>query len=117
MAPARILACQPQHDGPHLGWHGRAPALAGRLPPLPAHKRAMPPQQRPRGDQPPFARRAWQLARRRREQGTISGAKPRARDLAAQDVDPVTQDEQLDVLDVQATTTANECAQQGRNAR
>jgi hypothetical protein len=113
MAPARILACQPQHEGPHLGRHGRAPALARRLPPLPAHKRAMPPQQRPRSDQPRPTRRAWQVARRRREQGTISGAKPRPRDLAAQDLELVAQDQQLDVLDVQATTTPNECAQKG----
>jgi len=43
--------------------------------------------------------------------GTISGAKPRPRDLAAQDLELVTKDQQLDVLDVQATTTPNECAQ------
>jgi hypothetical protein len=113
MAPARILACQPQHERAHLGWHGRAPALAGRPPPLPAHERAMPPQQRPRSDQPRPTRQARQVARRRREQGTISGAKPRPRDLAAQDLELVAQDQQLDVLDVQATTTPNECAQKG----
>jgi hypothetical protein len=113
MAPARVLACQPQHEGPHLGRRGRAPALAGRLPPLPAHKRAMPPQERPRSDQTLPTRQAWQLARRRREQGTISGAKPRPRDLAAeqgtisgakprprdlaaQDLELVAQDQQLD---------------------
>jgi hypothetical protein len=64
----------------------------------------MPPQQRPRSDQPRATRRAWQVARCRREQGTISGAKPRPRDLAAQDLELVAQDQQLDVLDVQATS-------------
>src|SRR5215207_4371740 len=113
MSPARILACQPKHEGPHLGCHGRAPALAGRLPPLPAHERAMPPQQRARTDQARATRRAWQLAGCRREQGTVRGAKPRPGDLAAQNVELVAQDEQLDVLDVQATTTPNECAQKG----
>jgi hypothetical protein len=44
MAPARILASQPQHERAHLGWDGRAPALAGRLSPLSAHERAMPAQ-------------------------------------------------------------------------
>ena len=53
------------------------------------------------------------MARGRREQGTVRGAKLRPRDLATQDLDLVAQDGQLDVLDVQATATANECAQKG----
>jgi hypothetical protein len=73
----------------------------------------MPPQQRARGDQKPAARGAWQLARRRRERGTVRGAKLGPRDLAAEDLELVAQDEQLDVLDVQASATANEGAQQG----
>jgi hypothetical protein len=72
----------------------------------------MPPQQRSRGDQTRFARRAWQVAGRRREQGTISGATLRPRDLAAQNIELVAQDQQLDVLDVQATTMPNQCAEQ-----
>ena len=52
------------------------------------------------------------MARRRREQGTIRGAKLRPRDLATEDLELVAQDEQLDVLDVQATATTNECPQQ-----
>ena len=66
----------------------------------------MPTQQRPRSDQTRAARGAWQVAGRRREQGTISGAKLRPRDLAAQNLELVAQDQQLDVLDVQATATA-----------
>ena len=50
------------------------------------------------------------MAGRRREQGTISGAKLWARDLAAQNLELVAQHEQLDVLYIQATATANECA-------
>ena len=53
------------------------------------------------------------MAGRRREQGTISGAKLRPRDLAAQNLELVAQDQQLDVLHVQATTTPNERAEQG----
>jgi hypothetical protein len=52
------------------------------------------------------------VARRRRKQCAISRAKLRPRHLAAQDLELVTKDEQLDVLDVQATTTPNERAQQ-----
>jgi hypothetical protein len=52
------------------------------------------------------------VARRRREQGTIRGAKLRARDLAAQDLQLVAQDHQFDVLNIQAAATANERAQQ-----
>jgi hypothetical protein len=51
-------------------------------------------------------------ARGRREQGTVRGAKLRPRHLATEDLELVAQDEQLDVLDVQATATANECPQQ-----
>jgi hypothetical protein len=98
MAPARILPCQPHHRGPYLSRRGRAPAPAGRLPPPPAHECAMPPQQRARSDQTRPARRAWQLACRRRQQGTISGAKPRPRNLAAQDLELVAPDQQIDVL-------------------
>jgi hypothetical protein len=80
-----------------------------------SHERVMPPQQRARGDRTRFARWAWQVAGRRREQGTISGAKLRPRDLAAQNIDLVAQNQQLDVLDVQATTTPNQSAEQSPN--
>jgi hypothetical protein len=53
------------------------------------------------------------MAGRRREQGPISGAKLWPRDLAAQHLELVAQDHQLEVLGVQATATPNECAQQG----
>jgi hypothetical protein len=52
------------------------------------------------------------VADRCREQDTINRAKPWPRDLAAQDLELVAQDEQLDVLDVQTAATANERAQQ-----
>jgi hypothetical protein len=112
MAPARILACQTQHHCPHIGWHARASAPAGRLSPLPARERAMPAQQRARGDQTRAAQGAWQVAGRRREQGTISGAKLRPRDFATQNVQFVTQDQELEVLDIQTTATANEHSEQ-----
>jgi hypothetical protein len=68
----------------------------------------MPAQQRPRADQARSAQGAWQVAGRRREQGTIRGAKPRTRDLPAQHLKLVAHDQELDVLDVEATATADE---------
>jgi hypothetical protein len=102
-AAARARAPQP----------GRAaPTLAGRLSPLPAHKRAMPAQQRPRRDHARAARGARQVAGRPSEQGTIRGTKGRPRHLAAQHLELVAKDEQLDVVDVQTAATANERSQQ-----
>jgi hypothetical protein len=49
----------------------------------------------------------------RRELGTISGAKLRPRELAAQYLELVAQDQQLDVLYGHAAATANECVKQG----
>ena len=112
MAPARILASQPQHERAHLSRDGRAPSRAGRLSPLPGHERAMPTQQRSRSDQARAARGVRQVASRRRQQGTIRGAKVRPRYLAAQDLELVTKNEQLDVLDAQATATPNERSQE-----
>jgi hypothetical protein len=73
----------------------------------------MPPQQRARDDQTRATRRTGQVAGRRREQGTISGAKPRPRDLATENLKLVAQDQHLEVLDVQATATADERSEQG----
>ena len=52
------------------------------------------------------------MASRRRQQGTIRGAKVRPRYLAAQDLELVTKDEQLDVPDVQTAATPNERSHQ-----
>ena len=72
----------------------------------------MPAQQRARSHHTRAAQGAGQVAGCRREQGTIRAAKLRARDLAAQDLQLVVQDQQLDVLDIQGAATPNERAQQ-----
>ena len=72
----------------------------------------MPAQQRARSDQARAARGVCQVASRRRQQATIRGAKVRPRHLAAQDLELVTKNEQLDVLDAQATATPNERPQE-----
>ena len=63
------------------------------------------------------ARGAWQLACRRREQGTVRGAKLRPRDLATEDLELVAQDEQLDVLDVQAPAMRTSAPRRALSAR
>jgi hypothetical protein len=50
----------------------------------------------------------WQAAAESRARS----AALRPRDLAAQNIELVAQDQQLDVLDLQATTTPNQCAEQ-----
>jgi hypothetical protein len=52
------------------------------------------------------------MAGHRSKQATISRAKLRARHLAAQNLELVTQDQQLKVLDLHAAATPNERAQQ-----
>jgi hypothetical protein len=52
------------------------------------------------------------MAGRRREQGPISGAKLRPRDLTPENLKLVAQDQQLDVLRVK-TTTPKQHAEQG----
>jgi hypothetical protein len=52
------------------------------------------------------------VASRCRKEGTIRGAKVRPRYLAAQDLELVTKDEQVDVFDAQPAATPNEPSQQ-----
>jgi hypothetical protein len=53
------------------------------------------------------------MAGRRREQRPINSAKLRPRHLATENLKLVAQDQQLEVLDVQATATADERSEQG----
>jgi hypothetical protein len=91
---------------------GGGPRRGGRLPPFPAHECAMPPQQRSWGDQTRFARRAWQVAGRAESRARSAARSCGRATLAAQNIELVAQDQQLDVLDVQATTSPNQCAEQ-----
>jgi len=84
MTPARILACEPQHQLLNLQGKRRPPTPARRLAPLPAHRRPIPTQQRPWSDQTCTARAEWQVTSCRCEQGPISRPKVRPRDLPAQ---------------------------------
>ena len=104
MAPVRILPRQPHHEAAYLsrgGW-ASAPAQGGCRHFLRTSARCH--RSSVRGVTRRAAQRARQVAGRRREQGTISGAKLRPRDLAAQNIELLAKDQRLDVLDVQATT-------------
>src|SRR6266545_2555284 len=105
MAPARILAREPQHQLANLSRERRPSAPSGRLPPLPAHERAMPTKQRPQ-----------QVTSDGRQQGSISCATLRPRNLAAENLELVTQHKQLDVFHLQAAAAPNERTKQSPNS-
>ncbi len=113
MAPARILAREPQHQLPHLSRQLRPTTPSRRLPPLPANERLMPTQQSPRRHQTRAARRARQVPRCRRQQRPIRHPDVRPHDLPAQDLKLVTQHQQLDVLHLQTTATTNKRPEKG----
>jgi hypothetical protein len=111
MTPARILACEPQHQLTNLRRQLRPPAPAGRLPPFPADERLMPAQQRPRSHEKHASWRARQVGRRGCKQGPIRHPEFRPHELPAQDLELVAQHQQLDVFHMQAATATNECAE------
>ena len=110
MAPARILAREPQHQLPNLS--RQAPAV--RAGPAPAatsgDERSMPTQQRPRSHQACTARGTRQVTGSCCEQGPIGKLRPR--DLPAQDLELVAQHQQLDVLHMQAAAATNKRTEQ-----
>jgi hypothetical protein len=112
MAPARILPRQPQHQLPNLSRQLWPSALAGRLSPLPAHKRSMPTQQRTRRHQQHATRRARQMASRGRQQRPISPSELRPRDLPTQNLELVAQHQELNVFHMQAATATNKRPEQ-----
>src|SRR5437879_6391696 len=81
MAPARVLAREPQHQLPHLNREPQPSTPSGRLAPLPAHEDAMPTQERPRRNQKHARRRPRQVTGGGCQQRPISRAKLRPGDL------------------------------------
>jgi hypothetical protein len=111
--PTRILAREPQHQLPNLSRKRRPSAPSGRLPPLPTHKRPMPTKQRPWSHQQHTQRRPGQVTSDGRQQRSISCAKLRPRDLAAENLELVTQHQQLEVFHMQAAAATNQRTEQG----
>src|SRR6266511_332485 len=116
MAPARILAREPQHQLANLSRERRPSSPSGGLPPLPAHERAMPTKQRPRRHQQDAQRRPRQVTSDGRQQGSISCATLLPRNLAAENLELVTQHKQLDVFHLQAAAAPNERTKQSPNS-
>jgi uncharacterized protein YdhG (YjbR/CyaY superfamily) len=112
VAPARVLARQPQHELPNLTRQPRPSAPASGLPPLPTHQRPMPAQKRSWCHQKQIPRRARQVARCGCQQRPINRAELRPRDLPTQDLELVAQHQQLDVFHMQPATAANERTEQ-----
>src|SRR5262245_46205088 len=112
MAPARMLAREPQHQLPRLSRQRRSTTPAGRLPPVAAHERPMPPKQRPRCHRQHAERRPRQVRGQGRQQGSISCADLRPRHLAAENLELVPQHQQLDVFHMQSAAATNQCTEQ-----
>jgi Aminotransferase class I and II len=110
--PARILACEPQHQLPNLSRQRRSSALASRLSPLPAHQRSMPAEQRTRRNEQRHPRGAWQVERGSGQQGSIRRSELWPRNLATQDLELMAQHQQLDVLHIEAAAAANKRTKQ-----
>ena len=72
----------------------------------------MPAQKRPWRNQKHATRGARQVPGRGRKQRPIRPVEFRPRNLAAQNLELVTQHQQLDILQVQAAATPNKCAKQ-----
>ncbi len=77
----------------------------------------MPTKQRPRRHQKNAQRRPRQVTRDGRQQGSISCAKLRPRHLAAENLELVTQHEQLDVFHMKAAAAPNERTKQSPNSK
>jgi hypothetical protein len=76
----------------------------------------VPAQKRPRSHEKYASRRARQVTRSSRKQGSINHPKFRPHDLPAQDLELVAQHQQLDVFHVQATTTTKERTEQSAHS-
>jgi hypothetical protein len=112
VAPAGILARQPQHEFARGGVDRRAPRPRPRVGPSPPDEPSVPAQQRPRRDE-------QAMTARRRQQPSCAGkqrpdtrSQRRAPDLTTQNVHSMAQHEQLKVLDLDAPATAKQQPQQ-----
>ena len=100
-APAAVLPAQPQDQLHQLGAHGRPSraSLPSPGPPFPAPGFAVPTEQRRWRDQESSPAVPREQPAERSQKGAVNGPVPDAAvDLALQDPDVVTEDDQLDVL-------------------
>jgi hypothetical protein len=112
VAPARVLARQPQHKLARSGVDRRAPWPRARASPSPPHKLAVPTQQRLRRDEQAMAARGRQQPACCGQHRAVTRSQLRTFDLTTQNVQLMAQQEQLDVPDVNASAAAKQQLQQ-----
>jgi len=112
VAPALVLAREPQHELTSLGRDRRAARAAARECPPSPHELAVPAQQGLRRDEQTMAARRREQPAHRGEEGAVTRSQPWALDLAAQDIELMAQHDQLDVLDPRGPAAANQQPQQ-----
>jgi hypothetical protein len=108
IAPARVLAREPQHEFALLGVDRRPPWPYARVCPPPSHELAVPAEQRLRRDEQTMAAPGREQPACRGEEGAVTRSQPWALDLPAQDLKLVAQHDQLDVLDLRGPAAANQ---------
>jgi len=104
VAPARVLAREPQHELTNLLRDRGSTGPPSRRRPSPPHKLAMPPQQRVRTDEERPARPPQQLAGRSKEDA-VTLIQPRTGDLAAQHSQFVAEQHDLELLELARAQT------------
>src|SRR5918994_7566525 len=108
IAPARVLACEPQHQLAQRTVRRRTTGLALQVRPSPAHQRAMPTQQRRWRDHESVSAPVRKQSSQRSDERTIGRPKPRTRMLTSQNRELVPQQHQFHVFGELGSTTANE---------
>jgi hypothetical protein len=112
VAPARVLTRQPQHKLARSAVDRRAPWPRARVGPSPPHKLAVPTQQRLRRDEQAMATRGRQQPACGGQQRPVTRSQLRALALTTQNLQLMAQQEQLDVLDVDASAPTKQQLQQ-----
>src|SRR5215204_4076101 len=111
IAPARVLACEPQHQLAQRAVCRRTAGFALRVGPFPAHQLTMPAQQRRRCYQESVSPPVREQSSKRGDERTIGGPKPRTLVLTSQNRELVPQQHQLHVLGELGSPTTNEQSQ------
>ena len=101
--PARVLACEPQHQFADLPLQLRSATPATRIRPASAHEVAMPTNERVRRNEerPPAC--PWKKPTRRSQERPVSRLDRRTRDLPADDCELVPEHDNLQLLELLRT--------------
>jgi hypothetical protein len=113
VAPACVLAREPQHRVARFAVDRRPPWPHARVCPPPPHELAVPAQQGLRRDEQAMAAPGREQAACGGEEGAVTRSQPRALDLAAQDIQLMAQNQQLDVLALRGAAAPSQQLQQG----